>query len=233
MKDKIVIYHGSKYIIEKPFFGGGKETNDYGFGFYCTKEFELANEWACSDNNDGYTNEYLLDLKGLKVLDLSNKKYNILNWIALLLKHRIPAGLSFNDEIIRNYIIDNFSIDLNDVDVIIGYRADDSYFSFARDFVKNTITVSQLAKAMELGKLGIQIVLHSEKAFKQLTFIKSSISKNEIYYPKRINRDIKAREEYQNSTRNNKINKDDLFVMDMIRQEVKNDDPRIQRNIFR
>ena len=221
------IYHGSKNIIEKPTLYGGKETNDYGYGFYCTKEIELANEWACPDNNDGYANEYELDLAGLKILDLSQKKYNILNWIALLLQFRIPAGLSPNDELARDYIIQNFAVDLTDIDVIIGYRADDSYFSFARDFVKNSITVSQLARAMELGKLGLQVVLHSEKAFEQLTYIKSTIAENETYYTKRVARDLQAREEYQKATRNIQVNKDDLFIMDIIRQEVKNDDSRI------
>lgn len=227
------IYHGSKNIIEKPTLYGGKETNDYGYGFYCTKEIELANEWACPDNNDGYANEYELDLAGLKILDLSQKKYNILNWIALLLQFRIPAGLSPNDELARDYIIQNFAVDLTDIDVIIGYRADDSYFSFARDFVKNSITVSQLARAMELGKLGLQVVLHSEKAFEQLTYIKSTIAENETYYTKRVARDLQAREEYQKATRNIQVNKDDLFIMDIIRQEVKNDDSRIQRNILK
>ena len=195
MEKKMKIYHGSKNIIEKPTLYGGKETNDYGYGFYCTKEIELANEWACPDNNDGYANEYELDLAGLKILDLSQKKYNILNWIALLLQFRIPAGLSPNDELARDYIIQNFAVDLTDIDVIIGYRADDSYFSFARDFVKNSITVSQLARAMELGKLGLQVVLHSEKAFEQLTYIKSTIAENETYYTKRVARDLQAREE--------------------------------------
>lgn len=233
MGNKITLYHGSKIIIEKPTLRGGKETNDYGYGFYCTKEKELANEWACPDNNDGYANEYLLDLEGLTVLDLSNKKYNILNWIALLLQYRIPKGLNPNDEQSRDYIVNNFSVDLTEVDVIIGYRADDSYFSFARDFVKNTITVSQLAKAMELGKLGIQVVLHSQKAFNRLTYVNSTIADNETYYTKRVARDLQAREEYQNTTRNIKVDKDDLFIMDIIRQEVKNDDSRIQRNILR
>lgn len=233
MNNKITIYHGSKNVIEKPTLYGGKETNDYGYGFYCTKEIELAKEWACPDNNDGYANEYLLDLEGLNVLDLSDKKYNILNWISLLLQYRIPRGLNPNDEQARDYIVKNFSIDLTDVDVIIGYRADDSYFSFARDFVRNTITVSQLSRAMELGKLGIQVVLHSEKAFEQLIYVKSTIAENETYYTKRLARDLQAREEYQNTTRNIKVNKDDLFIMDIIRQEVKNDDPRIQRNILR
>lgn len=233
MINKITIYHGSEFIIDQPTLYGSKKTNDYGYGLYCTKELELANEWACPNNNDGYANEYVLDLDDLKILDLTEKKYNILNWIALLLQYRIPEGLDQNDKQVRDYIIENFSIDLQDIDVIIGYRADDSYFSFARDFVKNTITIAQLSQAMELGKLGVQVVLHSEKSFQQLTYVKSSIAYNEIYYTRRVSRDLQAREEYRNITRNIKVNKDDLFIMDIIRQEVKNDDPRIQRNIFR
>ena len=228
-----ILYHGSKEIIEKPMLRGGKESNDYGYGFYCTENIELANEWACPDNNDGYANKYELDMAGLNVLDLTKPEYNILNWMALLLQFRIPKGMTPNDEMAREYILKNFSIDLTKVDVIIGYRADDSYFSFARDFLKNTITVAQLSRAMELGKLGIQVVLHSEKAFEQLKYIESTIADNETYYTKRRARDLMAKEEYREATKLSSVTQDDLFIMDIIRQEVKNDDPRIQRNISR
>ena len=228
-----ILYHGSKEIIEKPTLRGGKESNDYGYGFYCTENIELANEWACPDNNDGYANKYELDMTGLNVLDLTRPEYNILNWMALLLQFRIPKGMTPNDEMAREYILKNFSIDLTKVDVIIGYRADDSYFSFARDFLKNTITVAQLSRAMELGKLGIQVVLHSEKAFEQLKYIESTIADNETYYTKRRARDLMAKEEYREATKLSSVTQDDLFIMDIIRQEVKNDDPRIQRNISR
>lgn len=228
-----ILYHGSKEIIEKPTLRGGKESNDYGYGFYCTENIELANEWACPDNNDGYANKYELDMAGLNVLDLTKPEYNILNWMALLLQFRIPKGMTPNDEMAREYILKNFSIDLTKVDVIIGYRADDSYFSFARDFLKNTITVAQLSRAMELGKLGIQVVLHSKKAFEQLKYIESTIADNETYYTKRRARDLMAKEEYREATKLSSVTQDDLFIMDIIRQEVKNDDPRIQRNISR
>ena len=228
-----ILYHGSKEIIENPTLKGGKETNDYGYGFYCTENIELANEWACPDNNDGYANKYELDMTGLNVLNLTKHEYNILNWMALLLQFRIPKGMTPNDEMAREYILKNFSIDLTKVDVIIGYRADDSYFSFARDFLKNTITVAQLSRAMELGKLGIQVVLHSEKAFEQLKYIESTIADNETYYTERRARDLMAKEEYREATKFSSVTQDDLFIMDIIRQEVKNDDPRIQRNISR
>lgn len=228
-----ILYHGSKDIVERPTLKGGKETNDYGYGFYCTENIELANEWACPDNNDGYANKYELDMADLIVLDLTKPEYNILNWIALLLQFRVPKGMTPNDEMAREYILKNFSIDLTKVDVIIGYRADDSYFSFARDFLKNTITVAQLSRAMELGKLGIQVVLHSQKAFEKLKYIESTIADNETYYTKRHARDLIAREEYRETTRLSSVTQNDLFVMDIIRQEVKNDDPRIQRNVSR
>ena len=48
-----------------------------------------------------------------------------------------------------------------------------------------------------------------------------------------VARDLQAKEEYFNTTRNAKVDKDDLFVMDIIRQEVKNEDSRLQRNIRR
>ena len=226
-----ILYHGSKEVIKNPTLRGGKESNDYGYGFYCTENIELANEWACPDNNDGYANKYELDMTGLNVLDLTKPEYNILNWMALLLQFRIPKGMTPNDEMAREYILKNFSIDLTKVDVIIGYRADDSYFSFARDFLKNTITVAQLSRAMELGKLGIQVVLHSEKAFEQLKYIESTIADNETYYTKRRARDLIAKEEYREATKLSSVTQDDLFIMDIIRQEVKNDDPRIQRII--
>ena len=64
--DKIRIYHGSEYVIEKPIYGKGSARNDYGRGFYCTQE--LAKEWACSRGTNGYANVYDLDICGLEVL---------------------------------------------------------------------------------------------------------------------------------------------------------------------
>lgn len=42
------LYHGSQFIIQKPEYGKGARHNDYGKGFYCTEQIELAKEWACA-----------------------------------------------------------------------------------------------------------------------------------------------------------------------------------------
>ncbi len=190
---KIILYHGSSKKIEVPIYGEGKEYNDYGRGFYCTEHLELAKEWACTELSDGYANQYELDLDGLKILNLS-KKYTILHWLTLLLEHRI---FQVSSPIMKNgiiYLKENFHIDIDEYDVIVGYRADDSYFSFARAFVNNTISLEQLSFAMKLGKLGEQYVLKSEKAFSAIHFIDAIPASNKKYFVKRKQRDDAARE---------------------------------------
>lgn len=220
----MIIYHGSKDIIEKPKFGKGNKKNDYGLGFYCTENVELAKEWACSNNEtNGYANQYEIDLSAYKVLDLREEKYSILNWMALLLKFRtfdVNTPISVQA---KEYILENFYVNIEEYDVIIGYRADDSYFSFAKDFINNTISVEQLAEAMRLGDLGIQIVLKSKRAFDTVKYISYELAECKEYYVKRVSRDKKARETYLSDHRQNLVY-DGLFVMDIIRKGLKNGD---------
>ena len=68
------------------------------------------------------------------------------NWLAVLAMNRdfrasTPLGIEG-----KEYIIREFGVDLMPYDIIREYRADDSYFAFARAFVNNTITATQLRK---------------------------------------------------------------------------------------
>lgn len=226
---KIKLLHGSDHIIEKPDLLLGKTNNDYGRGFYCTQELSMAMEWACKKNSDGFVNKYVLEQDSLNILNLLDGKYNILHWMALLLKNRT---FRLSNEIAidaRGYIIENFSIDLKAYDVIIGYRADDSYFSFAESFVQNGLPLRSLNEALHLGKLGTQTVLISEKAFRNLTFDGAGFADKTVYYPKFIARDSNARETYRKEIRNRRSYKNDIFVLDILREEMKDNDSRIQR----
>lgn len=226
---KLIIYHGSKDIIEKPYYHGDKVHNDYGFGFYCTENIELAKEWSCTSNeSNGFVNKYSIDLKELKILDLTDKKYSILNWMAILLKFRTFDLSSEISVQASEYLLKNFYIDVNNYDIVIGYRADDSYFSFARDFVNNTISVRQLSQAMELGNLLKQVVIISNKAFDRLHFEGFETANRLEYFTKRKARDEKAREEYLYNTRKSGQLTNDIFVIDIIRKGLKYGDPIIQ-----
>ena len=220
----MLIYHGSKDIIRKPIYGKGNKNNDYGIGFYCTLHIELAKEWACSNINvNGFANIYEIDLNKFKVLDLRKEEYSILNWLAILLKHReFDINNPISNET-KKYIIDNFYINIDDYDIIIGYRADDSYFSYARDFINNTISIEQLSKAMMLGELGIQIVLKSVKAFNSIIFNGYEDAESKIYYTKRLVRDMHARDKYFNELKIN-TSYNSSYAIDIIRKGYKHGD---------
>ena len=228
MKQNLTIYHGSQQIVEVPKFGVGKKYNDYGQGFYCTENIELAKEWACPVKNDGYSNQYLLTLDGMNVMHLTRGEFNILGWLAILLAHRkfdINSPVGNNA---REFILDRFMPDVTNVDVMIGYRADDSYFSFAEDFVNNTISLKDLNLAMQLGTLGEQVVLLSERAFRQIEFIGYEVADYREYYYKRAERDQTARAAYKSTKKNLQQLMDDIFVLDIIREDMRHDDPRLQ-----
>lgn len=227
MEKKLLIFHGSENIVDNPKYGKGKIHNDYGRGFYCTEHIELAKEWAVTDIKDGYVNKYSLDTSGLKILDLGNERYNILNWVSILMENRTFDLGSDIALAARQYLLDNFYINTDGFDVIKGYRADDSYFSFAKDFLQNSIPVSRLKQVMKLGNLGEQICLKSQKAFSQIEFMGYEKVEGEEYFPKRKHRDYLAKQEYLNSRRTNNFGKDEVYILDIIRNEIKENDPRI------
>ena len=158
------LWHGSEVVVEHPSLDRCKQFNDYGRGFYCTPHEEMAMEWACRTETDGIANRYELDLKGLEILDLESSEFSILNWLAILANNReFNVSTPLAREGLR-YLLDNYLIDISSCDVIRGYRADDSYFSFARQFVNGMISLRQLQRIMFLGDLGIQYALMSERA---------------------------------------------------------------------
>ena len=224
----ITIYHGSEKIIEKPIYGAGKVNNDYGIGFYCTENNELAKEWAVSSMHNGFSNKYTLDTEFLNVLNLNGPEYTILNWIAVLVEHRLFSIKTPIANRAKRYLIDNFGVNVNAFDLIKGYRADDSYFDYAESFLNNTISVEQLANAMRLGKLGEQIVLKSKFALNNLKFEGFEIAEKEKYSILRKSRDDEANQRYWEMLEESS---DGLYMMDIMREGIKNDDPRIPRNI--
>ncbi|MCI7794914.1 MAG: DUF3990 domain-containing protein [Lachnospiraceae bacterium] len=228
MDKLITIYHGSEQIIEVPTFGLGKKNNDFGLGFYCTKNNDLAKEWAVSSLRNGFSNRYSLDTEYLNILNLNSPDYTILNWIAVLVEHRLFSIKTPVAHRAKRYLIENFGINVNAFDLITGYRADDSYFDYAESFLNNGISVEQLARAMHLGKLGEQIVIKSKFAFSHLKYEGFDVAEKEHYYVLRKARNDEANQLYLEMLEKES---DGLYIQDIMRGGIKNDDPRIPRNI--
>lgn len=134
------LYHGSEKIVETPQFGADNPRNDYGLGVYCTQNLELAKEWACQKNADGY----------------------------------------------------------------------------ASDFLENAIPLQNLASSMELGELGMQVVLKFPKAFFRLMYTQSFRAEKEIYFKKYQARDTLARKAYFEGYRKTNV-QDAIYLIDIFR----------------
>lgn len=227
MSDSVLLlYHGSETIIEKPVFGYGNSRNDYGKGFYCTEDPELAKEWACKNNSPSYANKYSLDTGGLNILDLNNRRYCVLEWITVLVENRTFELDSVTARRAKEYLVSNFHLNLESVDIMKGWRADDSYFSFASGFLENTVDIDTLRWAMRLGNLGNQVVIRSKRAFDRLNFEGYESADNMIYYPLQQKRDAEARRLYRE--RAGSMDDDSIILADLVRGTVSKDDTRLQ-----
>ena len=166
-------------------------------------------------------------MEGLHILNLNHEAYCTLHWLAVLLDNRqfdVTAPLALEA---KEYLLQNFLLPVEEYDVIVGYRADDSYFSFAQDFISGTISYRQLQNAMHLGKLGEQIVLKSERAFRQLQFIHSEEALRSQWLARKQLRDQNARKAYFDVERN-KRQRGDLYITRILDEEMRVDDLRLR-----
>ena len=219
------LWHGSEVIVEKPLLDKCRRFNDYGRGFYCTPYEEMAMEWACRTEKGGIANCYELAMEGLSILNLESAEYSILNWLAVLASNR---EFNVSTPLARqglSYLLDNWLVDLKPYDVVCGYRADDSYFSFARQFVNGALSLQQLQQAMHLGNLGVQYALISERAFAAVRFVEWKHAPGSEYYAKRFKRERAARERYLDIA--NGFDAEGIYIQDLIAGRVEHDDPRV------
>ena len=191
---KITLYHGTLNKIVTPMYGQGDDKHDYGRGFYLTDDIELAKEWAVCrpEETNGWVHKYELDCDELKILDF--KEYDVLAWLAELMKHRDAAD-SKRYRMLAGKFIMKYGIDTSEYDVIKGWRANASYFYIAKEFVKDNIDIDILEELLSLGGLGIQYCIKSELAYSKLHEIQDGLMSVEYseFNDKYNKRDVTAR----------------------------------------
>ena len=219
----IKIYHGSDKIVKEPRFGTGRTYNDFGLGFYCTEYPEYAAEWAVSPGRNGFVSAYTLDTTGLRIINLCGPQYGTLHWLHVLLEYRefdTPAPLS---QQAREYINRYFPVDYQGCDCIAGYRADDVCFTFARDFLSGKISYGSLSSYLRSSSANREFVLKSNRAFDRISFAGHEAALSKDSRPSYASRELAALKSVRASS-----GKNDLFITDLIREEVKPYDTRLR-----
>lgn len=199
--------------------------NDYGQGFYCSENLELAKEWACTEKPTAFVSHYAFESSiPLKIINLDQPPYHVLNWLAILLKNRAFDPKHALAQEGKEYILEEFLPNTQDYDIIYGYRADDSYFGIASTFLSGGLSLQQLQYDLHLGLLGEQVFLQSQKAFDALAFISAETVDKSIYLPRRNARDAIARSTFRQMV----PAKEGIFILDILRNQIKNDDARLR-----
>ena len=144
------------------------------------------------DEKNGWVHKYELECDELKILDF--KEYNVLAWLAELMKHRDAAD-SKRYRMLAEKFIAKYGKDTDEYDVIKGWRADASYFYIAKEFVRDNIDIDILEELLLLGGLGTQYCIKSERAYSRLHEITGELLSTEYAeFNDRYNkRDVEAR----------------------------------------
>ena len=172
---KLVLYHGSSNKMITPTISfESRHSNDYGGGFYLTEDVNLAKEWASSSpiGEVGFVHKYELNIDNLQILDL--QKYNVLNWIAELMKNR-ELDNSKRYRMLSSKFIEKYGLDSSKYDVIKGWRADASYFLIIKEFVQDNVSLDILEDLLKTGGVGIQYCIKSKLAFDNLTELQNEM----------------------------------------------------------
>ena len=214
------LYHGSQSEAVAPKFGGGSPFHDFGAGFYLTDDVELAKEWSVYKprSNDGWVHAFDLGIDNLKVLDF--RGIGVFPWVAELMKHRDADESSAYRRRAPGFI-KKFGIDTGDYDVIVGWRADASYFYIVKSFVRDEVDVDALPELLKLGGFGTQYMVKSEKAYDHLQLLpefRQRVSFGE-HHNAFESRDVNARDTMRRLIADPEFNEMKRLFSDLIRQE--------------
>ena len=147
---KMTVYHGSNTPINHPEIRHGRNTKDFGPGFYCTILREQAERWAKRYDNP-IVNTYTVRLNtDLKILEFREMTEEWLDFIVSC-RHGEP----------------------HDYDIVIGAMANDQIYNFISDYIDGTITREQFWVMAKFKYPTHQINFCTESALDCLAYVGS------------------------------------------------------------
>lgn len=143
----MTVYHGGYQTIDQPEIRKGRNTKDFGTGFYCTIIKEQAQRWA-RRYDSGIVSIYDVVMN----MNLKIKEFKEMSeeWLDFIIECR--SGKS------------------HDYDIVIGAMADDQIYNYISDYMDGTITREQFWVLAKFKYPTHQIVFCSNEALKCLRY---------------------------------------------------------------
>lgn len=149
----MVLYHGSRDIVEFPEIRKAVYNKDFYFGFYCTELKEQAKRWAMRYGKDGYLNcyEYTPDAK-LNCLIFSEMTKE---WLDFIVNCRSGKAHGY--------------------DIVEGPMADDTIYNYIQNYFDGKISRAAFWELVKFKYPTHQISFHTISAFDTLHFAGSEV----------------------------------------------------------
>lgn len=157
MENEVILYHGSKEIVELPEIRIQRYNKDFYFGFYCTMFKEQARRWATRFDGSGYLSEYrYIPDDALKI-----KKFPVMceEWLDFIVACRIGKP--------------------HEYDIVEGPMANDTIFNYVQNFVDGKISREAFWALAKFKKPTHQISFHTVRALATLHFLQGSEVRDE------------------------------------------------------
>lgn len=151
---KTLVYHGSYTEIQQPKIIRGRNTKDFGTGFYCTVIKEQAERWAKRYDTPTVNVYSLLIDSNLDILEFKEMTDE---WLDFIIACR--SGKPHNH------------------DIVIGAMADDQIYNFISDYIDGIITREQFWILAKFRYPAHQINFCTGKALNCLKFFRSEAVK--------------------------------------------------------
>lgn len=153
----MILYHGSKVIVEAPEIRLQKYNKDFYFGFYCTLYPEQAIRWATRFDGIGYLNEYEYTYNE----DLNVKHFPEMSeeWLDFIVSCRLGRPHAY--------------------DIVEGPMANDTIFNYVQNFVDGKISRAAFWELAKFKRPTHQISFHTARALTTLTFVRGAEVRDE------------------------------------------------------
>lgn len=159
----MICYHGSDVVVDAPKILEVNRPLDFGGGFYVTTNREQAEKWALrvayrNESKNKCINSYELDFEKAK-------------------KELVVICFDEADALWLDFITKNRSGKYSgDYDMVKGPVADDKVYRVVVEYENGDIDKETALKNLKTEKLCDQILFHTEKSLKYLTYIGTEAS---------------------------------------------------------
>lgn len=154
------LYHGSNVEVRNPNLRYGRNTTDFGKGFYTTTQKEQAEKWTEIKLDRAKTGKKIVSVFEVDDALIANPELRIREF------HGVDADW-------LNFVVNCRKGQVHDFDLVFGPVANDKVFTTVNLFESGVLSVEAAILQLKAYKTYDQLSFHTERVIGALRFVES------------------------------------------------------------